>query len=134
MATEADVLRLTREFLGRISSINEPKPFAFKLGDLRGRGRGALWEDWQGKRGVYYFVRGATAEVVYVGMAAPGNLGDRVSDEMNQPREGEWGRIISDSVTGVGVLAFHDSDWYWPPSLELYLIHALQPEINVRGR
>jgi len=132
MATETELNELVRQFQSRLSGLKDLTHEVLSLGHLRTH---RDWSPWAGHRGIYYFLRPTPSgrEVVYVGVAALGDLGHRVWDQMRIRGTGAWDTFVSDPENFVGIIAFHNDDWYWPLSLEAFLIRELQPEFNYSG-
>ncbi len=88
---EARLSEISRAFLARIDGL-KVEPQRFTIGELRPAKK---WGAWGKQPGAYYFA--SDNEVVYVGRATSGNIGDEKGDITDFGRLGKQGR------TGSGV-------------------------------
>jgi hypothetical protein len=130
---------LVREFLSKVPSIKEPQFHEFDIKQVYPDHNG---DPWRGKPGIYYFSLGN--EIKYVGKGtARWGVGYRVYKGLNKigltnfnradPKP-SWSDMLNDPRSKVGIFEFDLSDFYWPVSLEAFLIPSLSPELNKRGK
>lgn len=139
MGNKQQLEALVDRFLARIPGVKRPEHVEFSLDQFKReydahRGGGFAWGS---RPGIYYFVDGE-AVVAFVGKstAAPECAGG-VGEEMYARSAGlidgfpekasQWAPLLRDPAAMIAAYAFAPADWYWPLSLEHFLICELDP-------
>ena len=128
--TEQELIAKAETFLRRFDTPPVALPLssaAETITHLRGPDD---WPDtWCGKPGIYYFVN--NDEVVYIGRAVPSQgLGNRIGTHIAVNDDSDWGQVVTDGNTRVGMIPFDADDWHWLAALEVYLIDDPRPKFN----
>ena len=131
MSIEETVQQSVESFFGRIKDTTlAPNISWYRIAEIKDRNL-VKWFGWAVSSGVYAFVR--DEEVKYIGRALQSTgLMSRVCQQATSWGDPKWDKVIGDSGTTVGVLPLDGELSIWIPSLEVYLINALHPPINLR--
>lgn len=135
MGTKSRLKQLVEEFLSEVPSIRPVKFYEFDIHEVYPAHH---IDEWRVAPGVYYFSRGE--EIKYVGVGASRwGLGYRVYKGLNKiglsngylaAPEHRWSELLNGPESSVGIVEFQQADWYWPLSLEGFLVWSLQPPLN----
>jgi hypothetical protein len=135
VGTKSELKKLVEKFLSEVPSIQPVNFFEF---DIRQVYPAHDSDKWRGAPGVYYFSCGE--EIKYVGVGASRwGLGYRVYKGLNKiglsngypaaPELG-WSELLNAAESTVGMVEFEECDWFWPLSLEAFLVWSLRPPLN----
>jgi hypothetical protein len=127
--TEEELSDHVKLFTQRIAEVGVPQAARRSVQELRSAGRRLPWS-WHSQPGIYAFVR--DGQVVYIGRAAKDTLGRRVVDQLRDRGDLRWNAVLDDPSSLVIVFPFGANDWYWVPSLEVFLIERGAPGFNER--
>lgn len=129
METNEPLRQLVSQFVTRVSELAPPVETVLPSRGLRDTSRKPMLP-WEASFGIHAFVN--DDGVAYVGRAARDTLGQRVRDHVKDRGDLDWNAIVDDPRTMVVLFEFREHDWFWVPSLEVFLIQELKPKANRR--